>query len=610
MTQYNRLPAFDGVDEISDDSDILIRAPTDRIFTGRTRSTSSKPKTDSLFLGLFPEIENAKSEKLSDTLKKNYSVRTFFEEAFQMSLMVLQTFCLMWFIGNEIRWSHITLTNTKNALVLVGNWKFNESSEKYDWIPWAISLFFCFVCVILFLKPVASYRSSGTAAFLKRKKWFFLLDLLKKTYRSPLPWFIGRILYIPACVHLFKLIIGDSTSIFSFAGKWVFIPMIGICGVLFCVALRRHIMEVIVSNEPSKHNKSIERKELEYLLEINDDWKRQLFCLFSVFNRKRIDMPYMEPFLLLCVTIVISCLNSYHIMQTLFLLIFFIMRIIINCIWLPFNILSLNLAWTFQNIGLLIVSLSLLLRASGTNSVMTVNSIDTIWTLSGFSFFFVAAIILMFFSFTCGKSWIRPFRLKKIIQTQPYIRDWIVKIHCAEQSLFNLHAIPVTVSPVDLLMQHRVTLGTCLNEAQEIKGGHVLSFTLEDVIVRLTAVINGLEPISVFPHPPLRKEYSHLVKSSCRRSDSMLWLSSEKRNLLTKTLAVNAFAQLLQTVREKKKKLEEEAEKAPKLLKPKIIIDTTGLLSTKTKRKSSLTERLNFKFARNVKLAKGSKMLY
>jgi len=64
---------------------------------------------------------------------------------------------------------------------------------------------------------------------------------------------------------------------------------------IYNLAIGYMILKRKISYRQKDHNSYVKRKELEYVLEISDNWRKQSFFMFSSFKGTKLRM-YFKPF--------------------------------------------------------------------------------------------------------------------------------------------------------------------------------------------------------------------------------------------------------------------------------------------------------------------------
>jgi len=228
----------------------------------------------------------------------NFGISLFWEEKFLLLVRYLQLYSLCYiafyewwpFDFNEMLGNIVLGLGFNFVYLNDGYYKFIEEFEIYglNIVGWFI------VFAIFLASGVTVVRTKKLRHEFKHSK-----TLLKKWLFN-----ISEILYAPILMNLIPMLTCSHKTIKNgyelhecseYGAKYYFMlfafVMIGV-GIFYNVALVYMIRKRKISYRQKDHDGFMKRKELEYVLEISDSWRKQSFFVFSSFKGSKMRLYY------------------------------------------------------------------------------------------------------------------------------------------------------------------------------------------------------------------------------------------------------------------------------------------------------------------------------
>ena len=230
----------------------------------------------------------------------NFGISLFWEEKILIFIRYLQLYSMVYVAFYEY-WPYDYVTYLGDYIVSMGFNFIYIQKGFYTFIQdfntfveniwgWLI------VWIILIIIGVTIIRVKRFRHEFKHSK-----TLLKKWVLN-----IVEILYLPLLFNLIPMLVCDYTTIkngyelhkcSSYGSKYYFYLLaivLIIVGVLYNVGLIYMISKRKISYRQKDHDAFMKRKELEYILEISDSWRKQSFFLFSSYKGSKLRV-YFKP---------------------------------------------------------------------------------------------------------------------------------------------------------------------------------------------------------------------------------------------------------------------------------------------------------------------------
>jgi hypothetical protein len=251
----------------------------------------------------------------------NFGISLFWEEKIIILIRFLQLYSLAYIAFYEY-WPYNYVQALEDIIVGVGfnfiylragYYRFIEKFQIYAYniIGWLIVcgvVTALGVTVIGWKKLRHEFKHSKTLL----KKWVFNL---------------AELLYTPILMNLIPMLICEHRTIKNGydphnCGKYgarYYFYILGIVaiavGVLYNIGLIYMVRKRKISYREKDHDKFVRRKEIEYVLEISDSWRKQSFFIFSSFKGSKLRLyfkPVFNMFILFLICVHAFCQDSMY----------------------------------------------------------------------------------------------------------------------------------------------------------------------------------------------------------------------------------------------------------------------------------------------------------
>eukprot|EP00753_Platysulcus_tardus_P004942 PLAT12776.2.p1 GENE.PLAT12776.2~~PLAT12776.2.p1 ORF type:complete len:495 (-),score=227.51 PLAT12776.2:51-1535(-) len=310
----------------------------------------------------------------------------------------------------------------------------------------------------------------------------------------------------------------------------------------FPLWLSRDIHARVIFTSSEEHEASIQLKEMEYLIGVNEEWHALHFSQFSSFRRPRVTYRVAVMWFKLGLVCIHTGMRWNLPAQSLVFLVWCFGWALWVTMSPPFRCSSSN--WiTLTLVWMLVYDCFIgLLSANGVRSALTVDS--TLAAVLLFSHIGVA-IWLAFIVFTATVSQTRwPTTARR---TRTAVRKvelagapgLVPAIMDAQDMLEQLHGVPLPLVPIDVLNHEISRLHQLWLVAR--RTDCLLRHTAKDLLQDMVGKRDASKKWSVFPYPRLAKHMADFRARLDHRERELILVPRKRRRILLKLLCLRAI---------------------------------------------------------------------
>lgn len=185
------------------------------------------------------------------------------------------------------------------------------------------------------------------------------------------------------------------------AGLGILVGLAYIGFLLYFVTYRK------ISFKQKNHDDYVLRRELEYVLEINDSWRQQSLFVFSSFKGSKLRMLFKPLYNLMVLVLVVmhAYLGSYvDVKGIVYMAVLFVM-IVYTVLFRPFRLSSTNILVIFTFAHLLVTVFFAYMKSIGWRNGIIVQTNFRIVIIAITAFFLFLYALLLLFCLICRSKW-------------------------------------------------------------------------------------------------------------------------------------------------------------------------------------------------------------